>query len=203
VASDPQEFNLFEAFGSNDPISRSAEIVAFRYCDHDVPFWARPNTRSGRWHLAGTEATQYWSLTPDGAWAELIRLEELTSEVELKRVRMPIWVCFVPSTGIADLRQEEVRRSFGLSEEDLVSDDWQACQRAAGELRQRYRGVLAPNAALEGATNLTLFGPRRMVDLEDRLALASAVRAAKVAIGRPPSELLSRVIRRRDYPTLF
>ena len=203
MESDREELSLFVEETPAERAPGRHDLVAYRYCGYDVPFWARPNTRSGRWHQAATEPTQYWSLTPAGAWAELIRFEELSSEEELDQVRMPIWVCYLSSSGLADLRRPEVCRRFDLTEEDLISDDWQACQTAASDLRREFRGVLAPSAALPGETNLTLFGGRRMIDFNDDVALASAVPAAMVAIGRPPASLLPKVRRRHRHPTLF
>src|SRR5262249_46321421 len=75
------------------PIAGSpGSLTAFRYCDYDVPFWARKNTRPGRFHALGDPPTQYWALCPEAAWAKLIRHEDLRSEAELDLVRMPIWV---------------------------------------------------------------------------------------------------------------
>lgn len=127
----------------------------------------------------------------------------MASEADLDQVRMPIWVCYLSATGLADLRDSHVRERYGLTAEDLTADDWQPCQRAAAALRKEFRGLLAPSAALDGATNLTLFGSRRLVDLDDDVALASAIPGAMVAIGRPPPRLLPLVRRRQLYPTLF
>lgn len=182
----------------------ASELVAFRYCDYDVPFWVRTSTRPGRWHRTGHEPTQYWSLTPDGAWAELIRFEELQTERELDEVRMPLWVCRAPAAGLANLAgNPTLRERYDLTEDDLTAEDWTACQDAAPRLRRRYRGVLSPSAALDGALNLTLFGPRRMIALERKPALASAVPAALASIGRPPRGLVGRVRRRGVMTRLF
>lgn len=178
--------------------------MAFRYCSYDVPFWVRPNTRPGRWHVVGDGPTQYWSLTPEGAWAELIRCEGLTTEAELDDVRIAIWVCRLSSMGIADLHEPELQDRYNLTPTDLTADAWGACQRAGAQLRaDKVRGVLAPSAALAHAINLTLFGPRRAIAFDRKPALASALPSAVAAVGRPPKGLVDQVLQRTGSPTLF
>jgi RES domain-containing protein len=198
VAADADDLSLFAATAQVQH-----ELVAFRYCSYDVPFWVRPNTRPGRWHVAGAEPTQYWSLTPEGAWAELIRYEELATEEQLDEIRTTMWVCRLPRMGLADLTDDELRNRYNLTGNDLTADAWDACQHAAVEIRREARGVLAPSAALADTLNVTLFGPRRLIAFQRTPALASAVPGAIAAIGRPPRGLVGRVQRRTHYPTLF
>lgn len=196
MAADRQE-NLFEP---PRPTAPAEDLVAFRYSSYDVPFWVRPNTYAQRWNVALEEPTQYWSLTPDGAWAELIRFNELTAEDQLDEVRMPIWVCRLSSMGLLDVRELNVRDHYSLTPADLTAEDWSSCQRAATAMRaDGVRGILSPSAALADATNVTLLGPRRAIALDRHPALVSAVPAAVVAIGRPPPKLVQRVIH-RVYP---
>lgn len=192
--------NLFSA----PPVRAAESVVAFRYSSYDVPFWVRPNSRAGRWNVPGDGPTQYWSLTPDGAWAELIRFEELRSEGELDFVRIAIWVCRVPTMRLVDLREPETCGRYGLGVTDLTGDDWSRCQAASKAIRSDgARGILTPSAAQPSTVNVTLFGPRRAIAFDRTPALASAVPAAVVAIGRPPAGLVNRVIRRTVSPTLF
>jgi RES domain-containing protein len=179
-------------------ISAPGSLILFRYSDYDVPFWARPNSRPGRWHVAGDPATQYWSMTPDAAWAELIRAEGLQLEEELDFVRMPLWVCRVPATRLMDLREAEIQEQVGLTGDALVGDEWEVCQVVGARLRERCAGVIAPCAALDGHSNVTIFGARRQIDWRGRPALASTAPAAIVAIGRPPTGLIALVRRRAD-----
>jgi len=182
------------------PLSAPGSLSIFRYTDYDVPFWARPNSRSGRWNVAGDDVpTQYWCMTPDGAWAELIRAKELNSEAELDMVRMPLWVCRIPTMLLTDMLHAEAQETYGVSLEQMIGDDWAPCQAAAAELRRRCRGVITPNAALDGHTNITLFGARRAIDWRAKPALGSTVPAARTAVGRPPPGLLPHV-RRRTPP---
>lgn len=170
--------------------------VAFRWSDYDTPLWARPNTAAQRWNRAREGATQYLSLTPDGAWAELIRSEDLTTPAEVRLVSMPMWMLRVHETRIADYSTFERAEAAGLPPEALVDDDHERCRAEGTRLRERgFRGVLAVSAALPGAVNLTLFGPRLAVewDCAEDGRLGSFVPARLLAVGRPPEELLVRV----------
>jgi hypothetical protein len=160
-----------------------------------VPFWARSNTRDGRWHRAGDPPTQYWSLCPEAAWAELIRAEQLVADAELDEVRMPLWVCRVPAAGLIDLRDPAMQAKYKISAAAIIDDSWAACQAAAPGLRADARGILAESAALSGHANLTMLGARRAVDWHTRPALASTLAATQAAIGRPPYGILERVRR--------
>ena len=179
----------------------AADLTAFRWSNYDVPFWNRSNTRDGRWNYANVDSTQYWSLTPDAAWAELIRHESLRTEDELDLVRMPFWVCRIPSAMLVDLRLADERERRQITEDDLLADDWSACQRLAVSLREQVRGVITRCAALPEHANLTLFGRRRAINWESRPALASTVPASRAAIGRPPEGLLDRVRRPARLPS--
>lgn len=199
VAADPPG-SLF----SELPQQPVESLVAFRYSSYDVPFWVRPNSRAGRWNSPGDPPTQYWSLTPDGAWAELVRFEDLRSESELDEVRIATWVCRLPSMRLIDLREPSACSQYGLDPRELTADDWSKCQIAGKEIRNDgARGLLAPSAALANTVNVTLFGPRRAIAFDRTPALASAVPAAIVAIGRPPRNLVGRVVRRTTPLTLF
>lgn len=189
-----------ESIGFPAAAAGSADAIAFRYASYDVPFWARPNSLPGRWHRAGDGPTQYWALTPDAAWAELVRHEQLTTPDDLALVDIPFWVCRTPLSLVVDLRDPNEQTRFGLDEAALTSRSWSRCQEAGREIRKTHRGVLAPSAVLEGHANLTLFGPRRMIDWMTESRLASTVPAALLAIGRPPDEILGKVRPPRNRP---
>lgn len=112
---------------------------------------------------------------------------------------MPLWACRLEMLGLVDLRELDQQREYDLDYQRLISDDWSFCQAAASKLRRLSKGVLSPSAALEGHTNVTLFGPLRAIDWRRGPSLASTVPATIVAIGRPRSGLLQHV-RRPDAP---
>lgn len=187
--------------------SRAAyDDVAFRWSDYDVPLWTRPNTSPLRWNRANQDATQYLSLTPEGSWAELIRSERLLTPGELQLVNMPMWVLRVRETNLADYSTFERAEAAGFPPEALVGEDYERCQTEAERLRGKgFRGVLAASAALPGAVNLTLFGRRLAVrwDYPEASLMASFVPTKRLAIGRPPDELLPLVRQQGEAHSLL
>src|SRR5215207_270818 len=177
-----------------EPATTTFKGVAFRYSNYDTPFWVRPNTQAGRWHSAGDGTTQYLSSTTDGAWADLIRNEELRSEADAAMVSMPLWQARVDQSYVVDYSTFELAERSGFAADALVDDDQQRCRAEGRRLRALgYAGVLAPCAALLGATNLTLFGPRVSTSWESEPTLASAIPAAVLTRGAPPRGLVARV----------
>jgi RES domain-containing protein len=177
----------------NKPESIEIEATFYRYSSYDVPFWARPNTTDERWHRAG-ETTQYLSATADGAWAELIRNENLRSEADLSLVQMPLWQMQIDQARVADYCDFETAERAGFDPESLISDDHNACRNEGRRLRQTgFAGVIYPSAALPGEKSLALFGPRILLPWGAPRRLASGIPGNKLTIGSPPVGLLPRV----------
>jgi len=179
-----------------DPKRIGYDDVAFRWSDYDVPLWTRPNTSPSRWNRAQQDATQYLCLSPEGAWAELIRTEGLRTVQELELISKPMWILHVRERNLADYSTFEKAKAAGFAPQALVDEDCERCQAEGRRLRELgFRGVLAPSAALPGAINLTLFGRRLTVPWEysEERLMASFVRAKRLAVGHPPSELLPLV----------
>jgi RES domain-containing protein len=119
-----------------------------------------PTQGSGRWHRQGQGYAQYLSLEPMGAWAELIRYEAIRGAARAAEYRRRLWLVFVREHALADLSTFDRYDACGLDPRLAVGPHENA-QALADELRTAgYRGLLSPSAALSGATNLTLFGPR-------------------------------------------
>jgi hypothetical protein len=180
-----------------NPESVEFDDVAFRYSNYDSPFWARPNSEPGRWHKVGDEATQYLSTTVEGAWAELIRTAEISSEPEVALVRMPMWAAQVHLKCLADYGTFERAAMAGFPPDALVDEDYSRCQEEGRKLREAgFQGILSPSAALPGATNLTIFGPRIASSWNVRPVLASSIPATEIAVGSPPEGIVDRVRQR-------
>ncbi len=179
-----------------DPKPDAVEIEAtfFRYSSYDVPFWVRANTTDERWHVAGDGTTQYLSATPDGAWAELIRNENLRSEADLSLVAMPLWQARIELARIADYRDFETAERAGFNPESLIDDDQRACRVEGKRLKEAgFAGVLYPSAALPGEQNLALFGPKILLPWGSPRRLASGIPGTQLTVGTPPKNLLPRV----------
>lgn len=168
--------------------------LAYRYSNYDTPFWARGNTQPGRWHVPGDGPTQYLSFSTDGAWAELIRAEDLRTEEEVALVSMPLWQARVEQAAVVDYADFARADAAGFPAEALIDDDYERCQREGRRLRGLgYRGVVAPSAALPGTLNLTLFGGRIAIDWESTPRVASSLPATVLTKGAPPPGLVTRV----------
>jgi RES domain len=156
-----------------------------------------PSQSSGRWHRQGLGYVQYLSLEPLGAWAELVRYEEIRDLVRAAAYRRRLWLCFVREHDVADLSTFDHYRECGLNP-GLAVGDHADSQELADDLRDAgYRGVLSPSAALVGATNLTLFGERFekvMLGGLDRWPNPQPgllVPCSLVVEGSPPAQLIS------------
>src|SRR5438067_7433456 len=171
-------------------------MIAFRQVDARYPFlWDDRSQPAGRWHGAGEGPAHYFADTPDGAWAELLRHEEITDAEDVATIRRQMW-----AVEIGDEPAERV----ALPKEVLTGDvdTYPACQRAARRLRRRGATRLAAvSAALVpgGARPMRVDGGVGPADPRDGLtivifgpppALAGWI-AAEAA--RPSVDLLPRV----------
>lgn len=137
-------------------------LTTFRLAAYETPLWATPNIVAGRYNDAGDGCTQYLSLHPMTPWAELLRKEDRQTRSRALQLRFPLWAIKV------DLENEpleltfDTARDWGLSPEDLVSDDHRPCRELAQALRTdpaAPHALLAPSAALPGTRNLVLLEP--------------------------------------------
>ena len=159
-----------------------------------------PSQRSGRWHRQGQGYAQYLALEPLGAWAELVRYENVRTAERAAEYRRLLWLAYVTETDIADLSTFDRWAACELDPAAAVGDH-AVCQDLADDLREAgFRGVLAPSAALSGATNLTLFGARyEKVLLHGLAAWANPRPELRVACtlaaqGGPPLPLLTATV---------
>ena len=171
-------------------------MIVFRHADPRFPFlWEAAAQPPGRWHGPGEGPAHYLAETPDGAWAEFLRQEEITAPDDVETIARSLWAI--------ELRRPPVA-SPALPSETLTGgrDSYDACQAEARRLRAAGEpGLRAPSAALLPATPsgfltvgplrpgppraervFVLFGPRP--DLVGWAACAS---------GRPRPDLVARV----------
>jgi hypothetical protein len=120
-------------------------MICFRTCDSRWPFfWDGSGQPAGRWHAAGEGPVQYLADTPDGAWAEFLRHEEITDPTDLDGIDRGLWAVD------CDVGVERVRRP-ALDAATLRGgrESYPACQAEARRLRARGASALdAPCAAL-------------------------------------------------------
>lgn len=149
-------------------------MIWFRHCDARLPFlWEGPGQPPARWHGEGEGPVHYLADSPDGAWAEFVRHEEIRDPADLETVTRALWAVDVldephdapdlpPAVlfggpGSYDACREEARRmrtrgAGGL--EALSAALW------PGEARgSRVDGGVRPGEDRDGIT-LALFGPR-------------------------------------------
>lgn len=122
-------------------------MIVFRNGDARYPFlWENDTQPAARWHGDGEGPVQYFADTPDGAWAEFVRHEELTDIADLAGVHRAIWAIETnpdeyddPALSLAVLTGDE--SSYG------------SCHDEARVMRSRgSRGIVAPSAALKPGT---------------------------------------------------
>jgi hypothetical protein len=118
-------------------------VIGFRQCDARWPFlWEGAGQPEGRWHGAGDGPAHYIADTPDGAWADFLRHEEIRDAADLKTIRRAIWAVAFP---------DEPAATPALPAETMRGDrsTFAACQEAARRLRAAgHRRLHVPSPAL-------------------------------------------------------
>lgn len=109
----------------------------------------------------------YWSLHPHGPWAELYRSQGLRDQDDVvQQVATRLWVGRFDH--VTPTRIDELGDEYGLTSDDLVDEDWSACQQAAeGLVADGHDALLVPSAALRGTDNLVLFGQRLAIPFSE------------------------------------
>ena len=170
-------------------------MIAFRHADPRFPFLRETaSPAGGRWNRSG-ELAHCFSDTPDGAWAEFLRHEEIHDPEDLPHIRRALWAVEVGDPPVVHPE---------LSNEVLTGNraSWGACQREAARLRLAGKpGLTAPSAALVpgGARGVRVEGGERPGPPRDSLTIVlfgsrpDLVGWQAVASGGPARDLLARV----------
>jgi RES domain len=107
-------------------------VIVFRVCDSRFPFlWTQgggARQRPARWHGAGEGPVQYFADTPAGAWAELLRHEEITDPADLAGISTRVW-----AVRIDDVEMREPK--LPLPTLTSAPDGYEACRTEARRLR--------------------------------------------------------------------
>lgn len=178
------------------------ELAGFRVASWDTPLRVNPNRQPGRWNHGGAGPTQYIALHPLATWAEYLRWHGLREEYAIAEIRLAVWAIRAIVDDIHVLRFDNADE-LGLQPEDLISDDWSACQDAGEKLRSDSSApkiLETPSAALPGARNLVILGARVTIPYSfepvDAIDLPVTLAAAAA---RPPRSLLE-LVRFRGEP---
>ena len=119
-------------------------MTAYRHADRRYPFlWEGPGQRAARWHAAGDPPTQYLSDTPDGAWAEFLRHEEITDADDLPTIRRSLWAVDVGDAHVPPSTLPAATLTGGPA-------TYPPCRREARRMREaRATGLVAVSAAVK------------------------------------------------------
>jgi hypothetical protein len=162
-----------------------------------LPFlWEQDNFFPARWHARGGGPAQYLADTPAGAWAELLRHEEIVDPADVAGLARDLWAVDVPDAESAAVMEadDDVLRG-GL-------DSYPRCQALAAAARaEGATAVTAPSAALErgeAAGWRVDGGLVRDVPADGRVLVLYGRRPElvghlAVAAGHPPADLLAHV----------
>ena len=171
-------------------------MMAFRQVDARYPFlWEDASQPAGRWHAEGEGPAHYFADTPDGAWAEFLRHEEITDPDDLATIRRQMWAVVIGDASGAPVALPADVMSGGL-------ETYARCQAQARAMRAKgVRRIVAPSAALTpgGARGLRIDRGVRPAEARDGLTIVifgppSNLRGWVAAdAARPAPDLLDRV----------
>ena len=171
-------------------------MIVYRHADARFPFlWETDAQPPARWHGAGEGPVAYFADTPDGAWAEFLRHEEITDPADLEGVVRSVWAIELPESPSTRPRLPAEVLSGGL-------DSYPACQEEARRLRAKgATGLVAPSAAVRSGTRSgfrTDGGLRPGPARTERVHVVFGAQPGLVgwsacAEGRPRADLLPRV----------
>ena len=171
-------------------------MIGFRQVDRRYPFlWEDADQPEGRWHADGEGPAHYFADTPDGAWAEFLRHEEITDAADLETIRRQLW-----AVEIGEAPAERVALPDRVLTGSL--DTYERCQAEARRLRERgARRIVAPSAALErgAAQGFSVDGGVHREGARDGMVIvmfgapAGLVGWIAADSGFPSAELLERV----------
>lgn len=171
-------------------------MILFRHADPRFPFlWESASQPPARWHQSGEGPVHYLADTSGGAWAELLRHEEIRDPEDLAGIRRALWAIEMPDS-CED--QPELPESLLLG----GPASYPQCQAEAARLRSLgLKGFHAPSAALlpNGASGSIVDvglkpGPDRDGEVYILFGRRSGLVGWKVVDeGHPPEDLLPRV----------
>ena len=174
-------------------------MIVFRHADPRFPFlWESADQPPARWHGPGEGPVQYFADTPNGAWAEFLRHEGITTTSELVNVQRALWAIDLPEDFSSRVQPPRLPKSVltgGI-------ENYKSCRQEANRLRLRgAKALRAPSAALlpGGARGWNVDGGLRMAAEREGVVFAVFGRQPGLVgwlaafLARPPDHLLARV----------
>jgi len=118
-------------------------VICYRHADPRLPFLVESAAQPpARWHDTGEGPVQYLSDTPNGAWAEFLRHEEIAEAEDVATVRRAVWAVDVPDHDYSE-------PSLPLETVTGGPDSYAACREEARRIRATgAAGIVAQSAAL-------------------------------------------------------
>lgn len=118
-------------------------MIGFRHADPGYPFlWEDTSQPPARWHGPGEGPVHYFSDTPEGAWAEFIRHEEIRDEEDVATIQRALW-----AVDVGDEPYEEPKLPTAILTGGI--ETYPSCQKEARRIRDSGRNsIVAPSAAL-------------------------------------------------------
>lgn len=172
-------------------------MIVFRQTDPRYAFlWSDAAQPQGRWHAQGEGPVHYFADTPDGAWAEFLRHEEITDPEDIPTIRRALWAVEIEDRDATAVSLPLAVLTGGL-------DSYPRCQAHARDLRARgARRLVAPSAALlpgaAGGREVAEGIERRARPRDGRVIVLigspeGMIGWRAVEHGAPPADVLPRV----------
>lgn len=171
-------------------------MIVFRHADPRFPFlWETTEQPPARWHGDSEGPTHYFADTPDGAWAEFLRHEEISIPEDVATIRRALWAIELPHVP-AEKPNLPVEKLTGGPE------TYSNCRAEAHRLRVRgAAGLIARSAALipGGAHGWRVDGGLQLAAPRDGTVIVLFGRRPDLIgwpatiEGRPSEDLLPRV----------
>lgn len=158
----------------------------------------------GRFNRPGSPPTQYIGLHPLGPWAEYLRYHDLRRGEDIADRRLTVWALRLDLSDAVEIAFENsLDEPFQIEPSALVADDYSACQNLADRLRSDAsmpKTIIVPSAALPGARNLVIFGPRESIPYEWKPIDAGDIPACAITHASDPPEALRERVRFTGEP---
>lgn len=169
-------------------------MIGYRHADARYPFlWERSDQPPARWHGRGEGPAHYFADSPDGAWAEFLRHEEITEVRDLETIRRALWIV---ELGDEPTALPELTEDILLGNEDT----YPVCRAEAQRVRnQEINRLEAPSAALRpgGVVRWRVEAGEHPVPNDGKIFVLFGARPDLVgslaAVGGPRADLLERV----------